>query len=473
MFIFYLYLYVNNIMNIKKLLIESIKESLNEGASDILYHFTSDYNLLNILKTNKFELTLALGRDSDLNLNKGKFYYLSTTRSKSTGYKMGTARIKLNGRKLNANNKVLPVDYWQYSKNPNDWDSKQSYRQALLSAEQEDRLISDKPFIDEASKFIISVDVVFDEKIISDIIYYTEKYDIPLFVYKNKEDFLLGKSPINHYAYRDKNYEENSDKSNNYEPLYTLYDIASLIAFNDDENYNKIINILNNQEEINKFNDRLKNNTYNYFKLSSYDYGAKRVIKNWFHNIRGKREYQNIFNILTSDMRKKGVSTLEDYLKVKQWKGLKTDDDYKKELYEYVNNIIDKSFAKSFDSLYGYIEIDDKYYSDIKDSPEVANYLNTQVKKIKSIVKEIIFDDEKEILKYTFYLSRDEIEKYFNFDSLKISDKLNITYIKNDDITYYDEVIKNMFYYHILSDIDEAAYEKIKSINVDKQKRYQ
>jgi hypothetical protein len=463
-------------MELRKFIQTTIREYLNEqqilneGATDILYHFTSVGALINILKTNAFALTLSLPNSPDFNLNKNRYYYLSTTRSKNSGYKLGDARIKLDGRKLNQNNKVTPVDYWQYSKSPKDWDEK-TYINAL-SSEQEDRIISNKPSISNASKYIIAMEVVINNNIKS-LIYYAEKYDIPLFVYRNKEDLLLSKNPINHYEYRDGNYIENKDDEVKLD--YYLYDIASLLAYNNEDNYNKIVNnLIDGEEELKNFNEVLEKNTYNYFKLNArYAFETMVVIKNRIDNTRRNADKNSkfIFNMLIDDIKKMGVNSLEDYLKAKQWKGIKTDDDYKKELFNYLINIIDKSFATYLDgNLSGYIEIDGEYYNDIKDSQEVISFITSYVNKIKTIVKQIIFDEQKEILRYNFYLSKNEIEKFIDIKSVKIDNKLNITDYRYD----FEEINKDIYniIYFILSDIDDESYNKIKQIQTDMNKRY-
>ena len=55
---------------------------LNEGLSDILYHFTYIPHLRNILKYNKFATSTNLGSSADASKDKGKFFFFSTQRTK-------------------------------------------------------------------------------------------------------------------------------------------------------------------------------------------------------------------------------------------------------------------------------------------------------------------------------------------------------------------------------------------------------
>ena len=81
-------------MNINELINNTIidflneNEILDEGASDVMYHFTNSGALINILRTNEFILTAAVGSVSDFSINKNRFFFFSTTRSKSSGYSL-------------------------------------------------------------------------------------------------------------------------------------------------------------------------------------------------------------------------------------------------------------------------------------------------------------------------------------------------------------------------------------------------
>ena len=68
-------------------LITILENLINEGSSDILYHYVDPTYILEIIENNRLNTIAAMGSDTDYNLNKNKFYYLSTTRSRSSGYK--------------------------------------------------------------------------------------------------------------------------------------------------------------------------------------------------------------------------------------------------------------------------------------------------------------------------------------------------------------------------------------------------
>lgn len=450
-------------MDILKIIKEVIVEQIiSEGASDILYHFTTDGHVLNILETNEISLTAAIGSTADLKVNSQRHFFLSTTRSKSSGYKSGNAKLVLSGRKLMNNYKIVPVDYWQYSKNPADWD-KNSYKQALQSSEQEDRIVSNKPTIPNASGYIMAVHIynkVFRKKLIDRVIKLCSDRSISLYLYNNKENWL---NQRNNIEYSQLTFAE---EENGYDyQIGFNYDIASLIAYNDDDNYDKIISYLSDEQKINKFNDILKKRTESDFKINSYS--GLDYIKSSIHNIRAKadKDTRFILKLLSNDMIKNKVSTLEDYLKKKQWKGKKTLEDYKEELYTYLFNIVENSYMDYLnDNFDEWVEIDGEYFNHGYESDKLIKVINAYVLQLRKIIRDIIFNDKNEIFKYSFYLSADYLKDYFDLDSVSIGDKLNITDLSN---RYYDDIdgsVKKMMQ-DIIWSVNNVYYDKVKELH--------
>ena len=130
-----------------------IASILTEGLSDILYHSTSLYNVLNILKNNKLRLSPDLGAESESNLRKkNKIYYMSFARSKMgeyhspSKYSGNLSLIVFDGRQLKQDGySGAPVDYWG-------WGNKD---------EMEDRLYSKSPYIEDAAKYITEIHTFF------------------------------------------------------------------------------------------------------------------------------------------------------------------------------------------------------------------------------------------------------------------------------------------------------------------------
>jgi len=120
---------------------------MEEGISQVVYHFTDIDALSNILKTNKIMTSVAYGTGADMATNKKRLYYFSMARSMRSTYAKegrGAAVIKLDGRKLGNNYKGSPVDYWGPG-----WSTD----------EMEDRIFTDKPYIEPASRYIEEIGV--------------------------------------------------------------------------------------------------------------------------------------------------------------------------------------------------------------------------------------------------------------------------------------------------------------------------
>jgi hypothetical protein len=112
----------------------------SESGSSVLYHKTGIQNAIDILKTQKLELT-PTGRSSvETNMNRSYSYYMSFGRTSTAKYnKMSTFRVQMvfDGSTLATRHKITAVDYWG-----------EDYRKhAGGEYEQEDRLLSDKPVL--------------------------------------------------------------------------------------------------------------------------------------------------------------------------------------------------------------------------------------------------------------------------------------------------------------------------------------
>ena len=450
------------------------EEILNEGASDILYHFTYTDNLLNILKTNEFSLTAAVGYKSDYNINQNKFFYLSTTRSKSSGYIKGDVKIVLDGRKLKYNNKIVPVDYWQWSKNRNDWDSDSSYINSLKS-EQEDRIISDKPTIPNAIKNIIEIHIYIYKvsNVLKEIIEICKNNNIKLYLYDNKENWQNQTKAINNIDFSniiDDNYSEDDSYK---ERDYFDYDIASLLVYNDIDNYNKITKHLNDADKIKKLDNILKERTYNNFRVGAvyFDDGIN-YLNSSLHNIRSKsnKETKYLIFLLIKDFKKYGVNNIKDYLLKKQFKGKKTLNDYKKELRSYLVTLMLNEYPDGLDRYFErYIEIDGKYYNHGYESEEIIKVLYEYINKIKEYLDDKIFNTD--IFEYNYVLDRDYIKKYIDFDNIKLSDKINIT-DSYYDVKNIDSDFKDLIGYYIILPINNEYYDKIKTLKAEYESQF-
>lgn len=145
---------------------------INEALEE-LYHFTNDYNLVAITKSDTFEASPDDGHSP-----KGFDYYISATRSKNanTGYPTqmwdneGLVRIVLDGRKINSKMKIKPLDFspskgraikanW---KNKEDFDKYKADIMMQSNVEAEDRILLNKPEIKNFHTYIKEIHICKD-----------------------------------------------------------------------------------------------------------------------------------------------------------------------------------------------------------------------------------------------------------------------------------------------------------------------
>lgn len=295
---------------------KSFKEFFLEGLSSILYHNTTTSNLVSILKDNTFQLSTDLGTDSDAMYDRSddKPFFLSTSRIKYGGYARSISDnhltcLVLNGRLLSQRFYGKPVDYWGSEYRP---DTKSEYY--LQNNENEDRLFSSSDHIQNASKYINEIHIMlhksyllmkydfdnFDKLSISeqntaiqfstyyqDILALCQVYNIPVFFYKNKSDFIV----------------QNKNKS---EPIRS--NSSKLIL-----SYIELLTKDSEQQLSDDSKDILT-------KLKYYDKEQLTTLKNHIHNNRKNIIELKKIGLLTKEMTKKkikGLQSLISFLKNK------------------------------------------------------------------------------------------------------------------------------------------------------------
>ena len=162
-------------------------EPLTELATDVLYHYTGTTAAAEILTSGEFKLSNTVGSDWEYKLQpKGYPYFLSTTRSRSGGYHkyVGNSAVMfvLDGRWLNQNYKVKPIDYW------ND-------QSTTRHRESEDRVFSRDGTI--AITPVMSVHVLIKEQhefqspAVRRVLLAAKKRGIPTYLYADEEAWRL------------------------------------------------------------------------------------------------------------------------------------------------------------------------------------------------------------------------------------------------------------------------------------------
>jgi hypothetical protein len=180
-----------------------IKELLQEAVSSILFHATSLYSAIQILKSREFVLSADFAKEAERRIDTPMFY-LSTSRSRSGEYRYSrrentmtnvTVLLVLDGNRLNQRYKGFAVEYWGFV------DSKG----IPLKDEMEDRIFSPNRTI-PIDSHIISIDVYLDpdkymhvDKIgskLHELYRESDRNGIEMRVFDNLQDFMLGRRPI-------------------------------------------------------------------------------------------------------------------------------------------------------------------------------------------------------------------------------------------------------------------------------------
>ena len=206
---------------------EIVDNVLKESVSRLVYHFTSLRNFLSIVGQNKINMSKSNGYDEEHSY--GYPYFLSTTRVRDArfGYSNGfVVRLTFDGERLNNRYKARPVSFFSEkgARSPkqryiskltkdvrNNPDSFFSGARAVRmpDVESEDRILSNKPYIENIFKYIVRVDILFDLDTITKFgAEFNCYYDIPkvlnnnlcadkIFVYGTFDDFNRQKNPIN------------------------------------------------------------------------------------------------------------------------------------------------------------------------------------------------------------------------------------------------------------------------------------
>jgi hypothetical protein len=400
---------------------------LNEMLSGDVYHYTYPNAILNILKTNRINLSSNLGGAADQYGNKPFFLSFSRTGSFKLGYgKKGgdsKARIVFDGGKLNTRYKSIPVDYWGVKSNSTDINYRDSF-------EFEDRLLSDKPTIDNALSYIKRIDMVIKDMSnypaylvgFKKILTLAKQLNVPAFVYSNEKDATSNTNPINDQIL---NYQPEKDMEDREESRYTDTDlvlkIVALVLY--DEKYTKEYDLFCKDmgEYLKANNIQMDIDCYKTFEtMRNLYYNAQDFISSissYLHNMfksgrdGGMRDH---VMLLVREMKKYKVQTIKDLVNIKTTglkpKGQKFDYATKYALYEWGNdewNLYDNNIKLERNRVYfntwkygGYLRDEDMdvYFQLRNENKNIGDFLNYlmntyTLEKVKDIVHKSGYDN--------------------------------------------------------------------------------
>lgn len=323
-----------------------VKQVLNESFQDFEYHFTSLDNVVRICQTGRIPLSHTYAKGAEVGINKNHIFYLSMTRVKDgrVGYsKSYNCRICFDGKALSTRFKGGAVNYWnglgdkqQYYRNlvtrrevnPDgtlgreldkyegtkpgvkyDVQYKNYYKdvdpynfskdmQTQTSTENEDRLLTNQPFIDNIEKFVTSIDILYvknekqeyddatKRKICACL---RSKYGSLVRVYDNDKDFNFGtKNTINKKFEYDGEYfmkagpesTEGTDLRDNFNALKGIMDIFLYVDCFNEKNNEKATYIKKKLERYNlgsylRFISAIIKNSQKFRYVTANDINAK------------------------------------------------------------------------------------------------------------------------------------------------------------------------------------------------------
>lgn len=218
---------------IKRIVSEAL---INEGFSEVLYHFTTIQSLYNILRTNSIRLssTFSTPNGADDYSHGNKIYYLSCTRQSngSLGFSHNRdVRIELDGRLLSYRYSGKAIDYWGSSGGKSHYYDTESngkrreidYKQPFT--ENEDRIVSNEPFIYDISNYVKHIDIFLPSKdydfnsydiSVACLAYFKYSFD-KVTIYGDRESFdnRISKNNINNYI-KEVGYSYLSQNNNNF-----------------------------------------------------------------------------------------------------------------------------------------------------------------------------------------------------------------------------------------------------------------
>ena len=196
-----------------------MKQIIQERFTGVIYHFCSFDAAFYIVKNDRFYLTSVYDTVGEKRHNAGKMYFMSFTRSYNAnigyvGYKNGmisktmnndgrktekdinlnalTVRIEIDGDILSQLNKANTVNFLGRQKGGR---GGKDIPDVVINRQQEDRLVSDKPYIPDALKCIravyiySTVDLNENLEVKDMIILMRNKLDGRVFVFNNWEAF--------------------------------------------------------------------------------------------------------------------------------------------------------------------------------------------------------------------------------------------------------------------------------------------
>ena len=447
------------------------EQFVNESATSDLYHFTYSSKVENILKTNKLYLTSNIGSPSDKLGSKD--YYMSFTRTKSNkkGYgasyqNPGSVRLNMDGRKLNQRHKFVTVDYWQ---------SPRDVKTMINSNtdEMEERLVSNNNEIDNANKYIKSIDIYEEDGIVSKVIIdESNRLGIKLNVFDNKRDFSSARSERT--VEPKEKVEVEDGYSSNHSDIWSFVELIGALSYNREDkdmiisSASKIEEIKNFEEQIKKYHDKLDynlrpNDNYSLTDLSS---SLSATVQNSQRSPSKMLRYA--IKELSNDFRKTNSKSVKEYLNNKIYIGKKQQSDYNKELNDGVIKVIDDSNKTNSERFPDYIYgVDgESEYRGLINFPKYKEFHDSKVKELKQYVSDYLLTND-DMFRYSYIISDSEIRNVLDIN------------VDNKEVVSISEQLENTDPYDVIDiltriiwSVDDYLSDEIDRVKDEEQQQW-
>lgn len=329
------------------------KDLISEGViSPVLYHVTDIGRTLSILDENKFRLTPAYGSGSDMKLQKEKLYFLSASRVKYGGYARtqsptGSVTIELDGKELGNNYTSVNVDYWgdEIRKSAK---ASGNIERFMKYDENEERIITDDPEIEPASKYIKSLhvsigDPSLDEpserkektkKRLKQLERFSNNLDIPIYFYTDPQNWKRQRKGKAYTSISElfPNLNDVGEYEKEVPPIYS--EGVYLPGVVDILKKDKIENLSEEGQKV-----------YKKLRGKGVPRNFDKVLKSDIHNNRSNPKLLDKIKFISRQMKKAGKSSIEGLVEILNKKVNKLEKQDKKRLYKKYKDAVDSIFA--------------------------------------------------------------------------------------------------------------------------------
>lgn len=466
-----------NVDNLNLLVEDIIKESV----SDKVWHYTRPTSMLDILKTNKINLTPSFGMSADkaLNYNKNFSLSLTTTKNPNIGFNSGynktdRVRIEFDGRELNYNFKSKHVDYWQYPRTKDFTSGNGSSYD-----EMEERIISDKSEIKPITRYIKAIEVFIEVgnnrfiQTYKDVKKYADELNIPCYFYVTNKDFSysITKNAVDINNYESREVDDDYKISDEHEKTYSLIyssEIAALISYKDDNLKNKILDYskqlgldsTNFGERIDKRMDTLRWNYLSYFndvRARDLELSTQSTIQN--NRASTDKLVRYVIWLLGSDMKKNKCNSITEYIRYKVYIGKKTQQQFASDLSNGFEKKINLTYDKYIQELNEnrFETIDGDYYEGniTRVVPDVKKELDRIIYQVKEYVKEWLTTDDN------MFYGKFKVASVNVKDVLKLSQNERDYEFEKDVIDYHTNYSQRLDSNDIYRVINYTMYEAL------------